>query len=97
VHRYGTSRVYSERMCMTIKLFWLTSALISFHNIAVLQRCLYESRVLRLLVSNTLVIWRSTPSGLAKLHLQRFIAGLAKSKRPGRPISGAIGSPFQTR
>ena len=38
VHRYGTSRVHGERMCLTIKLFWLTSALISFHNIAVLQR-----------------------------------------------------------
>jgi hypothetical protein len=37
VHRYGTSRVHGERMCLIIKLFWVTSSLISFHNIAVLQ------------------------------------------------------------
>jgi hypothetical protein len=37
------------RMCLTIKLFWLKSALISFYNISVLRGRLSASRVLKLL------------------------------------------------
>ena len=84
-------------MCLAIKLFWVKSALISFHNIAVLQRVACtraDAEITRFERAGTLAQY---PSGLAKLHLQGFIAGLAKSKRPGRPLSGAIGSPSQTR
>jgi hypothetical protein len=50
--------------------------------------------VLKLLVSNTLVLWCGTLLGLANPYLQGFIAALAKSNRPRGRLSGAIGSPF---
>jgi hypothetical protein len=53
---------------------------------------LSQSGALKLLVSNTLVLWRGTLLGLTNPHLQDFIAALAKSNRPRGRLSGAIGS-----
>jgi hypothetical protein len=51
-------------MCLTIKLFWMKSALISFHNISVLQGSLVrEQNAEIILFSNTLVLWRGTLLG----------------------------------
>jgi hypothetical protein len=44
VHRYGTHRVYGARKCLIIKLFGMKSALISFHNISVLQGALVREK-----------------------------------------------------
>ena len=64
VHRYGTSRVHGERMCLTIKLFWVTSSLISFHNIGLFVRE-QSAEITCFKHAGTLARY---PSGLAKPH-----------------------------
>ena len=84
-------------MCLTIKLFWVKSALISFHNISVLQGSLVRERSAEITCFKLAGTLRGTLFGLANPHLQGFQRWLAKSNRPRRRLSGAIGSPFQTR
>ena len=91
-----TSRVHGARMCLTIKLFWVKSALISFHSISVLQGSLVRERSAEITCFKHAGTLARYPSGLANPHLQGFIAGLAKSSRPRHRLSGAIGSPFHT-
>jgi hypothetical protein len=86
-----TSRVHGARMCLTIKLFWVKSALISFHNISVLQGGrLSQSGVLKLLVSNTLVLWRGILPGLAIL-ICRASSRRSRNRTAHIWLSGAIG------
>ena len=84
-------------MCLTIKLFWVESALISFHNISVLQGSLVRERSAEITCFKLAGILAGNPFGLANPHLQGFHRWIAKSNRPRRRLSGAIGSPFQTR
>jgi hypothetical protein len=83
-------------MCLTIKLFWMKSALISFHNISILQGRLSASRMLKSFVSNTLVLWRGTLLGSLILICRASSLGSLIRAAHAAASSGAIGSPFHT-
>jgi hypothetical protein len=72
-------------MCLTIKLFWVKSALISFHNISVLQGSLVRERSAEITCFKHAGTLARNPFGLANLHLQGFHRWLAKSNRPPPP------------
>ena len=89
--RYVTSRVHGAPMCLTTKLFCVKSALISFHNISVLQGSLVPEWSAEIPCFKHAGALARYPSGLVNTHLQGFIPALAKSNRPRDRLSDAIG------
>ena len=83
--RYRTSRVHGARMCLTIKLFWVKSALISFHSISVLQGSLVRERSAEITCFKHAGTLARNPFGLANPYLQGFRRCAREIAPPTRP------------
>src|SRR5271165_5438067 len=95
--RYGTSRVHGVRMCLTIKLFWVKSALISFHNISVLQGLLVRERSAEITCFKHAGTLARTLLGSLILICRASSPGSRNRTAHAAVSSRAIGSPVHTR
>jgi hypothetical protein len=84
-------------MCLTINLFWVKSALISFHNISVLQGSLVREQSAEITLFQTRWYFGAVPL-LGSLILICRASSLGSRNRAAHAAvsSGAIGSPFHT-